>query len=211
VFGLVAASLCDRVDRILVHESVDSSGYPSAETMGDVGFGHPVDEPGLADRARAGSLVFADAVAMMADALGVDLDDIRYEVEFARATSDIDLGWMQIPEGCVAALQGSWIGVADGKPVLELRVTWKMGEHPMEPDWRLQHGYFVEVDGTPAVRARLQIFPPDDWDEDSFYGLGMIMTAMPAVNAIPHVCAAPPGIVRGTELPVVSARFSGSK
>ena len=37
-------------------------------------------------------------------------------------------------------------------------------------------------------------------------GLGMIMTAMPAVNAIPAVVAAPPGIVTYADLPIVTAR-----
>jgi len=32
--------------------------------------------------------------------------------------------------------------------------------------------------------------------------LGMIMTAMPAINAIPAVCAAPPGIVTYLDLPL---------
>ena len=36
--------------------------------------------------------------------------------------------------------------------------------------------------------------------------LGMIMTALPAVNAIPYVCAAPPGIVTYLDLPLVAAR-----
>jgi len=205
VFALLSAGICDRVDRISVLESVDSSGYASAETMEGVGFGHPVDEPGLADRAREGSAVFVDAVAMMADALAVDLTDVRYDVEFARATTDLDLGFMKIPEGCVAALNGGWTGYIDDRPVIELRVMWKMGTEGMEPDWPLRHGYFIEIDGRPAVRSRLQILPPDDWDEPVFDGLGMIMTAMPAVNAIPHVCAAPPGIVRGSDLATVTA------
>ena len=36
-------------------------------------------------------------------------------------------------------------------------------------------------------------------------GLGMIMTAMPAVNAIPAVVAAPPGIATHASLPLVTA------
>ena len=36
--------------------------------------------------------------------------------------------------------------------------------------------------------------------------LGMIMTAMPAVNAIPGVVAAPPGIVTYTDLPLTLPR-----
>jgi 4-hydroxy-tetrahydrodipicolinate reductase len=79
-----------------------------------------------------------------------------------------------------------------------------MGAH-MEPDWPLRHGYFVEVEGEPVVRSQLQILPGPDWDEPGFMGLGMIMTAMPAVNAIPAVCAARPGVVTYRDLPLVTA------
>ena len=34
--------------------------------------------------------------------------------------------------------------------------------------------------------------------------LGMIMTGLPAVNAIPAVCAAPPGIRSYADLPLVT-------
>jgi hypothetical protein len=36
--------------------------------------------------------------------------------------------------------------------------------------------------------------------------LGMIMTAMPAIDAIPAVCAAAPGIVTYLDLPLVTPR-----
>jgi len=39
-------------------------------------------------------------------------------------------------------------------------------------------------------------------DVRGFMVLGMIMTAMPAIHAIPHVVAAAPGIVTHTDLPV---------
>jgi 4-hydroxy-tetrahydrodipicolinate reductase len=39
-----------------------------------------------------------------------------------------------------------------------------------------------------------------------FMAIGHIMTAMPAVNAIPAVVAAPPGIVTYPELPLVLPR-----
>ncbi|HZP27611.1 MAG TPA: hypothetical protein VFC99_01555 [Acidimicrobiia bacterium] len=77
---------------------------------------------------------------------------------------------------------------------------------PLDAPITLRHGYFVEVDGEPTVRAQLQIFPPRDWSEPGYMGLGMIMTAMPAVNAIPAVVAAPPGIATHATLPLVTAR-----
>ena len=41
--------------------------------------------------------------------------------------------------------------------------------------------------------------------ESDFMVLGMIATALPAVHAIPAVCAAQPGIVSYAELPLVAA------
>jgi 4-hydroxy-tetrahydrodipicolinate reductase len=153
---------------------------------------------------ETGSAVFGDAVALMADALGVELVEIGFEVEYARATETVDLGFMEIPEGAVAGVSACWFGTVGERRLVECRVQWTMGKH-MEPDWKLRHGYFVEIDGEPRVRSQLQILPPGDWSEPDFMGLGMIMTAMPAVNAIPAVCAAPPGVVTYRDLPLVTA------
>jgi len=50
--------------------------------------------------------------------------------------------------------------------------------------------------GEPSVRCRLE---PIDVPFD-----GAVTTAMPVVNAIARVCAAPPGIVNRAELPLVT-------
>ena len=55
------------------------------------------------------------------------------------------------------------------------------------------------------MRATLEYLPPPDFEATTFAEfmvLGMIMTAMPAINAIPYVVAAPPGIVTYTDLPL---------
>jgi hypothetical protein len=204
LLALVSTAICDRVDRVTVLESVDATGYASADTQRSVGFADDPDDPATAEKSDRASIVFGDAVALMGDALGVDLDEIGFEVEYARATRDMDLGFMTIPRGTVAGVHACRFGAVGGRRVIELRVQWKMGTH-MEPDWPLRHGYFVDVEGEPRVRTQMQIFPPDDWDEPDFMGLGMIMTAMPAVNAIPAVCAAAPGIVTYRDLPLVAA------
>ncbi len=209
LFALVSAGICDRVERITVLESADATGYASADTQLSVGFAHDPDAPATATMTEAGSAVFGDAVAMMGDALGVELESIAFEVEYARATQTMDLGFIEIPEGTVAGISACWFGTVEERRLVECRVQWKMGEH-MEPDWHLRHGYFVDIDGEPRVRSQLQILPPKDWSENDFMGLGMIMTAMPAVNAIPAVCAAPPGVVTHRDLPLVTAAgFAG--
>ena len=209
LFALLSTGICDRVDKVTVLESVDATGYASAETQLSVGFAHDPDDPATREKTDRASIVFADAVALMGDALGLELDDIGFEVEYARATRTMDLGFMTIPVGTVAGVDACRYGAVDGRRLIECRVRWKMGEH-MEPDWPLRHGYFVEIDGEPVVRSQLQIFPPADWDEPDFMGLGMIMTAMPSVNAIPAVCAARPGLVTYRDLPLITAAgFAG--
>src|ERR1700683_3708292 len=128
----------------------------------------------------------------MADALGVDLDEISFDADYARATADNDLGYMVIPEGTVAGIDGRWRGRAHGRDVIVLNYQWIMGR-PVDAPFTLRHGYFVEIDGEPTVRAQFQILPPPDWSEPGYMGLGMIMTAMPSVNAIPAGVAGPAG------------------
>lgn len=208
LLGIVSAGLCDRVDSISVLESVDSTGYDSADTERSVGYGRPIDDPALPDLTRAGTAVFGDAVHLMADALGLALDEVRCDTEYAQTTTDLDLGTWSIPAGCVAGVAVSWKGVHDGRTVVDLRVRWRKGR-TLEPDWPLEHGYVVEVEGRPMVRTKLEVFPPADFVATSFTEfmvLGMIMTAMPAVNAIPEVCDAAPGIVTVLDLPLLRPR-----
>ena len=103
-------------------------------------------------------------------------------------------------------LQASWHGMVGDRSVIELRVLWKMGEH-MEPDWPLEHGYLVRVEGQPEVRTKLEIRPPKGFQAKSFEDfmqLGMIITSMPAINAIPHLCRAAPGIRGYGDLPLIT-------
>ena len=108
------------------------------------------------------------------------------------------------PPGCVAGVAASWHGKVRGRTIVELRVRWKKGT-TLEPDWPIDFGYLIEIDGRPTIRTKLDILPPDDFQGTTFadfMALGMILTAMPAINAIPAVVAAPPGIVTYTDVPL---------
>jgi len=114
--GAVAKITTDEVtiDEVTIDEASYTTLYDLPATERPCGFGRRIDDPELPGMAAGGTAVFGEAVAFVADALGV-----------------------------------------------ELNVSWKKG----------------------------------------FMVLGM--TAMPAVNAIPYVVAAPPGIVTYDHLPLV--------
>jgi hypothetical protein len=202
LLSLVVAGICDRVDKITVHEAAHTMGYDSPETEKPAGFGRPIDDPQLKKMTAEGTAVFGEAVAMVADALGVELDEIVCESEHAAATEDLDLGSWRIAAGCVAGVAASWQGRVGDRSIVELNVRWKKA-FTLEPDWQIEDGHVIEVQGRPTVRTTLQFSPPPDFQATSladFMVLGHIMTAMPAVNAIPGVVAARPGIVSYADL-----------
>jgi len=212
LIGIAAAGICDRIDKVTINEASDTTLYDSPDTERLAGFGRPIDDPALAGMAAAGTAVFGEAVAMVADALGVDLDEIVCEPEYARTTDDVVMESWTIPAGCVAGVAASWQGRVAGRTVVELNVRWKKGQ-TLDPDWPIEEGHVVIVEGRPTVRLKLEYLPPPDFQATTFADfmvLGMIMTAMPAVNAIPYVVAAPPGIVTYTDLPLPLPRASNS-
>jgi hypothetical protein len=213
LLGIALAGLCDRVDKVTISEAADSTLYDSPATEIPAGFSRPIDDPDLQAMTARGTAVFGEAVAMVADALGVELDEIVCEAEYAQTTADLDLGSWRIPAGCVAGIAASWQGRVGDRTVVELRVRWKKGQ-TLDPDWPIEEGHLVEIDGRPTVRSRLQFLPPPDFEATTFADfmvLGMIMTAMPAINAIPQVVAAAPGIVTYTDLPLPLPRGWASR
>ncbi len=204
LLGIVSGQICDRIDSVAVLESVDSTGYDSPDTELSVGYARPIDDPELPALVERGTAVFGDAVHLMADALGVEIDEVRCEASFAQTTQDLDLGSWSIPAGCVAGVAASWQGVRNGNAIIELNVRWRKGQH-LQPDWEVQHGYVVDIKGQPCVHTKLEIFPGPDFKAKTFTDymvLGMIMTAMPAINAIPGTCKADPGIVTYLDIPL---------
>jgi 2,4-diaminopentanoate dehydrogenase len=206
--GMVLSGACERVDEIRITESVDCSTYESAGTQSAMGFGKPVDTPGLAENLRIESEVFAESAAMMADAIGVTLDRLTFDVTFTAATGDSDLGFMKIPAGTVAGAFGYHRGWAGERNVVSVGFNWIMGYH-VTPPKPLAHGHVIQVFGQPNMRTVIHCLPPRAWAEDGFMGAGMIYTALPATNAIPYVVAAEPGIVTLKDLPVIAGRYLG--
>jgi hypothetical protein len=204
LLGIATAGICDRVDKVTIDEASDTTLYDSPATELPCGFGRPIDDPELPGMAAAGTAVFGEAVALVADALGVELDDIVCEPEYAMTTEDVVMDSWTIAAGCVAGVAASWQGRVGDRTVVELNVRWKKGQ-TLDPDWPIEEGHVITVDGRPTVRVKVDYLPPPDFEATTFAEfmvLGMIMTAMPAINAIPLVVAAPPGIVTYNDLPL---------
>jgi hypothetical protein len=204
LLAIAVANICDRIDKVTINEAADSTLYDSPTTELPAGFARPIDDPELPAMTAKGTAVFGEAVALVADAIGVELDEIVCEAEYAQTTEDLDLGSWTIPKGCVAGIAASWQGRVGDRTVVELNVRWRKGQ-TLEPDWQIEQGHVITIDGMPTVRSTLEFLPPPDFQAttfEDFMVLGMIITAMPAINAIPLVVAAVPGIVTYNDLPM---------
>jgi len=192
--ALAASAMCQRIDQISVLESLDISGYANEQMFRAQGFDLEPDDPRAPQLVEGSCGSFKDQIGVMARALGVRVDEIRFTAEFAAANRTTDFGFMTVQKGHIAGFKGVIAGVAGDRPVIECRFVWKIGED-MTPDWPVTRGYVVEIEGDPNVRVKLES-PDGHFD-------GAVTTAMPCVNAIPAVCAAPPGIVNQMDLPFV--------
>jgi 2,4-diaminopentanoate dehydrogenase len=194
--ALSASAMCRRIERLSILESLDIKEYANEQMFRAQGFDLDPDDPAATEACESACGSFKDQIPVMAKALGIAIDEVGFRVEFATANQDTDFGFMTVQKGRIAGFRGTVSGLRNGESFIECSFVWKLGED-MTPNWPVTHGYVIEMKGDPGVRCRLEPIG-ERFD-------GSVTTAMPAVNAIPMVCQAPPGIVNQMELPLVRA------
>ncbi|WP_106400604.1 NAD(P)H-dependent amine dehydrogenase family protein [Actinocorallia populi] len=207
LLAAVATGICQEVRHVRSVESVDVSGFAADSNMDGLGWGRPIGDEGHADDVRSAVAVFEDGVHVLADCLALELDRVDCRIGFGAAVRDLDLPGRPIARGTVAGIDVRFVGIADGREVVELHQRWAM-DRELDPPMPVDHGYRIEVDGSPQVTLTLGILPDQPLETltiEDMHGIGMTITAMPVVHAIRHVVAARPGIVTYADLPVPSA------
>jgi len=117
---------------------------------------------------------------MVGDALGIKLDEVRCDAEYAQTTEGVDLGSWTIPAGCAAGVYPAERGPCrqeDG------RGDCRALAHGPDPrsDWTIQqNGWVIEVADRPTVTMNVGFLPFSDFEAttlEEFKVLGHIMTA----------------------------------
>jgi 4-hydroxy-tetrahydrodipicolinate reductase len=190
---LTMTALSKRVDKIHVREISNFQHYPSPEIMFDMmGFGKtPAQFKKDAERYSFWlSGLFRENIQMIADALGVKLDDIAESTVRELAPTDLETAAGLVKKGTVAGQHWEWAGVAGGEKIIVHETVWRMHES-VAPGWATgDHSIIIE--GEP----RMQVNFDARWIGDGLQG-----TAMHAVNAVPYVCDAPSGVKTFLDLP----------
>ena len=207
VLPLAMLYMSRRLDCLTIDEFADIPSACSLQMIIDVmGYGQPplperVSKPML-DHMSEG---FAQSLSVVADNCGITLDEFQSKGEVALANSAIPL-WddVVIEKGTVAGLRITVAGMKDGKPVLQFRANWHCSKD-LDQDWELSdNGWRVTLEGDAPMKVDIT-YPKSTTEShhDQMAGL----TAHPAVNAIPFVCDAPPGILNNLDMAPILPRL----
>jgi 4-hydroxy-tetrahydrodipicolinate reductase len=147
---------------------------------------------------------FGPSLELLAESLSMPLDSVEASGEVAVASRDVKIAAGTIDAGTVAAQRIIVSGMRAGRPVLQMRPTWYCTTE-INPGWDLRPtGWHVSVEGDAPLDIDL-LFPVT-LDEMGAVTPGY--TANRAVNAVPYVCAAEPGIRTTIDLPQIVANLS---
>jgi 2,4-diaminopentanoate dehydrogenase len=202
---LVLASIQRRLDRLHIHEFADVSSRNSPSMLFDVmGFGQAPQPAALAGRAHYLAESFGPSLRMIAHALGLPLDTITAVSETASALQDTTIAAGTIPRGSVAAQRTTITGIRNDRPLFVFSANWYCTTN-IDADWKLRDtGWHIELEGDTPLDLQLRSpVPAERWAQVS-----PNLTAHRPINAIPYVCAAPPGIRTTLDLPQIVADLS---
>ncbi len=211
---MVATSMSRKVRSVHSLEVCDVSDYGSQQMFLDIMKYGRLPEDFEADTLIVAHLgdVFRESIAMIAAAMGVDIDEMRHEREFVLAEKDLSCAVGKIAKGTIAGQRHRFYGFRAGVPLIQIETRWKvvredLGEG-MPADGECT--WTITVEGEPSIRnivSLAETFDRSSADYECYSSRrGMVSIAMHALNAIPVVCASASGVRTFLDLP----HFGGS-
>lgn len=198
----VLTGACEYIDELRVMEVVNYATYAQPTVLFDtMGFGQPLDAKPLLLLPGVLSLAWGGVVKVLAAGLGVEIEELREAHVRRPAPRDLDLGFGVVDQGTTAAMRFEVQGVVNGEVRIVLEHVTRLADD-LCPDWPQpigESGYRVIVTGNPTYTCDVQMMG-DDGDHNTG---GLVGTAARLTNAIPAVCAAPPGLLSVLDLPLI--------
>lgn len=202
LFPMTLMGLCGRVDRVRIQEILDYSTY--AGDYAPMGLGDPMEKKAVLEEPRVLVFAWGHTIPMIADAIGVELEKTDAVYEKWPTPTRIDFPYGTIEPGCCAAVRFEIRGWVDGEPRIVIehvnRITNAAAPHWPRARIEENDAYRVIVEGSPRIVQETAFRGARDGDPNAG---GCLSTGMRAVQAIPAVCAAPPGLLSALDLPLI--------
>ncbi|MEJ2410266.1 MAG: hypothetical protein P8Y48_13295 [Novosphingobium sp.] len=141
----------------------------------------------------------------LADHLGLKVDAIERTAHHVLAPEkmSIDSGFSVEP-GTVGMLRYDWVGYVAEKPMFQIEVYWYLNDVLRPDNVPCDDYWVVEIEGRPSTRIGVEVVGSLRYGErlvrDNPAPLAYIASIVPAIQAIPAVVGAEPGIL-DTEMP----------
>lgn len=182
---IALTAVCERVDRIVVNRIQDAR-IRRLPFQQKIGAGLTTEQfQKKVDDASVRHVGLTESIAMIADALGWTLDRITDDIQPKLASVTISSEFLAVDPGYVCGIIQDGVGYRKGEPVIRLHMEAYLGA-PESYD-------SVEIEGSPRLSMKLA------------GGIhGDVATASIAVNSIPKVIGAAPGLHTMRDLPLPS-------
>lgn len=194
--AVVATGVCSEIDLIEVTESISCRELlQPAYAFDALGFGADIatNDPMNENWGPASALngMYEEVVGAVAHRLGMNLDRIERDHSVYAATEDLHVNAGVVPRGVIGHTNWKWHGVIGGVRKITHSIHWYMETAHLDeanpPLWR------VKIDGKPGVRISVDLEKrPTEKERTS---AEQYAVAGAVINAIPVICAAPPGVI----------------
>lgn len=205
ILPLALLSACARVETIRIQEILDYASY--AGDLSPMGFGRPLDERCLLEEPSLLTFAWGHTLPMIAHAVGAHIETIDTIWEKWATPTPIATAQGTIAAGTCAAVRFEIRAHIDGAPRLILEHVNRMGPaaapHWPRPRSVESDAYRIEIDGSPCITQET-VFRGGERRDPNLGGC--LATGMRALNAIPAVCAAAPGLLSALDVPFTPGR-----
>jgi hypothetical protein len=195
--ALLASSVCTDIDSIYI-KTCEPQASLSEVFLQFFGFGKTEEELSSdADKTFAIFKNLQTITDLLCEKLELPHDGNDFTCEFEPATKDYD-DKVVVRKGTMAGLLVKASTTNGGKPVATIELRFLLGDEYVDESFlegRPAQGWIeVDVRGTPGSRITHDIYMEDDI-------VGTWSTGTKAINAIPFVCDAKPGLLSPLDLP----------
>jgi hypothetical protein len=196
--ALLASSACSEVDSVYI-KTCEQQASLSEVFLQHFGFGKSEEElRSSADTTYAIFHNLMDITDLIANKLGLPYDGRSFDIDFEPATQDYT-DKVTVLKGSMAGLLAKASTTCAGVPVATIELRFLLGDEYVSEKFlegRPKQGWIeVDVRGTPGSRIYHEVY----MDQDI---IGTWSTGTRAINAIPNVVAAPPGLLSAADLPL---------
>jgi hypothetical protein len=181
--AIAVSGVCQDVKHVTVTRTVEA-GERRLQLQQKVGAGLTVAQFGeKAEKREIRHVGLEESLTMVAHALGWQLDRVEETIEPVVAEKPVKSQFVEVEAGQVSGVHQVARGFKDGQELIVLHLYMHLGaESP---------GDSVVIEGTPDIELTIKGIHGD------------LATAAMAVNAVPKVVNAPPGLITMKDLPLV--------